>query len=295
MKESTRLRLEEELKSGQYCYSANFRNPKYIDQLFEIYLEEEVDNVDQFLDTFNVKSCRDLEFYQFVMQNIDYFKINNFVLRQHGSKSAEDLVAYDTAFAINRHTRHLQKFEIRNRKKFVNIASEVTRDGYLLDVGGGGDLPVSSLLFADKLGEISAMDNFMSYWKNLGFLKKMNVQAKSEYFSDETDITAYDRLVGQRPCSAIIPIVKKCANSDDKEYFIEMCDCASPRKGMMGFVEYLKEKDGRLKSIMVKYVHGGRVFLANDVTDATSSDTIYITNSDKHVDDILATVVDYTI
>ena len=293
MKESTKNRLMDELRSGQYCYNASARNPKYLDQLFEIYLEEEIDSASQFINTFNVSSCRDLEFYKFVLDNIDAFKINSLVLRQHASNSAEELLAYDAAFAINRHTRHLQKYDIKNRQKFVDITDAVVGDGRLLDVGSGGELPLSSLLFARDRGKITSMDNFCLYWRSLGFLKKIGVDAKSEYLTDETDLSAYDVIVGQRPCSAINPIVTKCANSDEKEYFIEMCDCASPKGGMEGFVNYLKEKDERLKSIMLKKIDRNTfIYGVNNVSGATSTHTVYITNSEKHPDDILEIVAE---
>lgn len=293
MKNSTRLLLERELQSGMYRYNVGINPVKTISQLFEIYLEEEINSVTHLLETFESKSLNELDFYKFVLDHVEDFGIDSSVIKDYCAIDARNLLINEMGSAIHLRTRYLNKYMLRDKQKFVNIANNIVRPGKLLDVGSGAEFPVSSILFAKERGSVSSMDKFETYWKSLGFLKKLGVEAKSEYFGDKTDVSPYDIIVGQKPCSAINHIVNKCADSDKKEYFIEMCDCESPRNGMEGFVEYLKEKDSRLQSIVVKPTDNSKkIYLPNVMSGITGRDIVYITNSDKNINDLVEIVMD---
>lgn len=292
MKNSTKQLLESELQSGMYRFNVGIRPIKSISQLFEMYLEEEMDSVDQLLETYRSRNLRESDFYKFVIEHFEDFQIDSSVLKTYCTSNAMSILSNELSNAMYRRTKYLGMFLMKDKKDFVKLTNKIVRPGHLLDVGSGTEMPVSSLLFARDRGCIASMDKFKTNWTDLGFLKKMGIDAKSEYFSDETDCSSYDVIVGQSPCSAISHIVNKCANSDEKEYFIRMCDCASPRNGMEGFVEYLKEKDSRLQSIMIKSTDSGKIYLPNNVSGATGRDTVYISNTDKHIDDLMEIVIE---
>ena len=65
------------------------------------------------------------------------------------------------------------------------------------------------------------------FYLSLQALKNMNVKGITEYFTNETDTSDYDLIVGRAPCSAIKPIVVACKKSN-KPYIILLCDCALP-------------------------------------------------------------------
>lgn len=303
MKENTRLRLEEELRNGKYLYNYDILNsPDFLEffegngtlrRLFEIYLEEEIDDVDTFFKIFTNKSGREIDFYHFIMSHIDDFQISKKYLEEVDT-TPEEVLSHDAIMASKKVIGALPKGYVRNKQKFVNIAKSIIRSGRMLEVGSGTDIPVSSMLFAKELGEISSMDKFHNHWSCLDFFKKLKINAIDGFFTNDTDIKNYDVIVGQHPCDAIIPIVEKLGNSDEKEYFIEMCDCASPSGGMSGFLMYLKNKDKRLQSVLVKNNHLTKQYeyYLNSLPFMSYSDTLYITNAAMHPDDILAKVVE---
>lgn len=303
MKIETQKRLEEELKSGKYCYETlkslsylDFLKKKDVNRLFEIYLQEEIDSVDELFEAFTHKHIEKLEFYQFVMSHIDDFKISSEVLTEQAIETPEQLLRNDVARATGKIISTLfMKGFIDGKQKFVDMAKAITRNGRVLEVGSGTSLPISSLLFARDLGEVASMDHFNNNWDSLDFFKKLNVNAISEYFTKDTNIEDYDTIVGQHPCDAIIPIVERLANSDERDYFIDMCDCAAPSGGLNEFVAYLSGKDSRLQSVAIKRQPLTRKYEyhLNGVPDnCLSSDTVYITNSTMHPDDILAKVIE---
>lgn len=291
MKLSTEEKLYKEIDSGEYDFTLPLNKMKSLSFLLDIYLSEEFDDVDSFFDYFIRYDTRDLEFYTYLMENIDKFNITPKVLQASGRDSAKDLLSMDIMCELRKITRNCDKFTLRDRKRFTNIVENIFNGKNLLDIGSGRDLPVSSLFFARDLGKVSSMDEFRWYWKTTNFFKKMNIDIKDEFFFENTDISPYNTLVGQAPCTAIIPVVKRCANSEGKEYFIELCDCCSPRNGMEGLVDYLKEKDKNLKCLVIKRDRSSnKEYCVRKDEMLGEGDIVYATNSSMPENDLLEIV-----
>ena len=291
MKKTTEIILDRELRSGKYYYGDNSGVGLKFDELFTKYIMSEFDSVDDFYKAFNVSSVRDCEFYKFVFGYTNEFGISKKALKESGYDSPELLVGQDLAMVLRGVI--INNRGLKNIEKFVNMALGVTSGGMLLDVGSGTIMPDSSLVFAKNLGEVYSMDKF--YLDDLNRFEKLGVHLLNEYFDNNTDISRFDRIVTKAGCTAIKPIVEQCANQDSKEYFIEMCDCCSPRNGLTGFVEYLKEKDKSLRHFVVRQEYDmenywykkEKQFFINKVGELVKGeDTVYVTNSSKHNDDI---------
>jgi len=300
MKEKTKARLEMELKSGNYSYEVKnprdfmeFIRRKKVSDLFEIYLCEEFDNVDDFFATFTHKSGSDLEFYRFIMSHVDDFEISDKVLKENGFEKPEFLLHRDTVNAVSKAISTIYiPGEISEKQKFVDMAKSLTRKGKVLEVGSGVILPVTSLQFARDLGEVTSMDKFSDRWTSLDFFRKMKINPIEGYFTMDTPIGDYDTIVGQEACSAIIPIVNRLGNSDNQDYFLQVCDCGCPNQGSLyDFLNYLKSKDKRLKSVATKSEPGtNKIIYTTDGSPTHKIDRLFVTNSSMHQDDVLEKV-----
>ena len=56
----------------------------------------------------------------------------------------------------------------------------------------------------------------------------MGIESHNKFFTDSTDVSSFDALVGRHPCSAILYMVRASAK-ENKPYIIELCDCEIPR------------------------------------------------------------------
>lgn len=111
------------------------------------------------------------------------------------------------------------------QQQFAEIVSELSGTNVtILDVGAG-DIPYSSILLGDTKTSVSAMDRKFEFSPET--LQRLNVDTKRQYFTEGTDLSQYDLVVGQRPCSAIEKMVKECVKQN-KPYFIELCNCHIP-------------------------------------------------------------------
>lgn len=110
------------------------------------------------------------------------------------------------------------KFIQRCYTKLIESISD--KNTKLLDVGAGM-VPLSSILMADDGMQVSTMDKLIT---PEGLLDNYNLKGYSEYFTSDTDISKYDVVVGNRPCSAIPKIVENCARQN-KGYLISLCGC----------------------------------------------------------------------
>ena len=105
----------------------------------------------------------------------------------------------------------------------VNKASS-NKDIHVLDVGPG-NMAYSSVLLGRDYAEVSAMDR--EFRVSDIALKKLNVNAREEFFKKSTNIKKYDMVVGCMPCGAIDKIVYLCAKNN-KPYLIKTCTCEMP-------------------------------------------------------------------
>ena len=111
---------------------------------------------------------------------------------------------------------------LNSQVKFVKIANVLysPQNSKILDVGPGA-FPITSYLFTDIYDDVHAMDKFLL---SDDFLKSQNITPHSEFFTQLTDVSDYDYIVGKRPCSAIENIVTNSAKAN-KPYLIELCGC----------------------------------------------------------------------
>ena len=98
-----------------------------------------------------------------------------------------------------------------------------TKD-HILDVGAG-EMAGSSILLAKTYNQVSSMDDCFRISDTS--LKKMGVEPHNKYFTEFTDISRFDAVVGRHPCSAIIDMVRSSAKAG-KPYIIELCECEMP-------------------------------------------------------------------
>jgi len=108
-------------------------------------------------------------------------------------------------------------------------------NAHILDVGPG-KMPYSSLTMAQEAKKVTAMDKEFIF--TIESLKAMNVDALEYYFTETTPVADYDFIVGRCPCSAIGHIVSQCY-TQNKPYFIELCNCNVPNRKT-----YLRDNNG---------------------------------------------------
>ena len=135
-----------------------------------------------------------------------------------------------------------------SQQQFADIVSKISGTNVsILDVGAG-DIPYSSILLADEKSAVATMDRKFEFGPDV--LERLNVDTKMQYFTEGTDISKYDLVVGQRPCSAIEKMVKECVKQN-KPYFIELCNCHIPPSKTPGkpavWTEILPEIDSYVR------------------------------------------------
>ena len=239
MKESTRQKLLEEIskpKGDRYFYQV-------ADDLFRVYINNEFDNISHITDILHN------ELVYFVKENRDKFEFGKDSFAWAGFitellKSLNYIDCYKTTWF---------KVALRENEVFAKIVLGVldkngTTGESVLEVGGG-KIPYSSMLIADKKPYIHTMDNLLLA---NDCLARVNVIGHNEMFGRDSEITSYDMVVGQRACSAIENIVIRSV-FEKKGYVLELCDCHSPDKSVEGYFEYLKslDKDIHLQEVVL--------------------------------------------
>jgi len=295
MKQTTKEILQQGLESGLYAYDVEKSNYSMLSRLYVKYLEEEVDSVDRLIHMVSTENENYRELTDFLLSNAESFKISKEILELRHETNPTKVLERDIIKTVFQY--RIYQMALKNAQKFVNITSGVITGSRLLEVGSGAQMPISTLLFSKTFQGMGTMDKFSTYWSSRKMFQNLGINTINEYFDNNTDINQYDILVGSAPCSAITPMVEQCAKKEnsDKEYFIQMCSCYSPRNGLTGFVEYLKEKDNRLKCFVFRPSYEDIIkkefFIAND-EELYEWDNVYITNSSKHQDDIMSVIHD---
>ena len=120
--------------------------------------------------------------------------------------------------------RHISRSDnVNSTYEFVRLAETLYDDksATILDVGAGG-IPLSSFLFTTSFDEVYSMDKFLL---SEDYISAQGVHPINAFFKSDTNISAYDYIVGKCPCSAIPHIVKNSVK-ENKPYFLELCDCS---------------------------------------------------------------------
>jgi len=158
------------------------------------------------------------KFNAFVRENI------NLIRREDGFTTNERLIRLLEG-KVKILENKLKTFCGLTQQQFAEIITDlVGKENKILDVGAG-DFPYSSILLGENFQNVSSMDS--KFELSPETLARLNVSTKEEYFSTNTDLSGYDVIVGQRPCSAIAHMVTECAKQN-KPYFIELCNCHIP-------------------------------------------------------------------
>lgn len=185
-------------------------------------------------------------FMYFVYDNIDYFNLtrdNEGNILPEEKKSVTSMARYLSLHLESLYSKHFEDRR-REQEQFVEKVEKIVGYGpsNILEVGSGS-IPYSSILLAHDLGKISSMDEFVVSDESL---QSFNITPHNHYFTEKDTISEYDIVIGQKPCSAIAEIVRKC-EKENKPYFLQLCQCNSPTNDINGWKRYLRALDHRIK------------------------------------------------
>lgn len=166
----------------------------------------------------DIKTKEDLltapdRFKQFVLNNANLITVH------------EDIRGAMVLSSLNKTVTSLKSkirsaFRISNTE-FAEIVKQLTSpNSKILDVGSG-DIPASSIIIAETLGQATSMDTAINLPETT--LERLGVEPKKQLFDKSTSVKGYDMVVGKYPCSAIVPIVTNCAK-DGVPYIIKLCN-----------------------------------------------------------------------
>ncbi len=202
------------LKNFIKTHNINSCNGFYIKDLYRLFMDHYVFNIDSFLDSPD-------KFLEFCKQNIALFRNTENHLPQ---ERIEKLISS----YINDIHQYICNEKLNKHISYVNIVKEISPFGSktkLLDVGPGR-IPYSSMLLAKDFEKIKSMDSV--YYPSITTLNKLGIDATLGYFSKDTDLENIDLVVGQAPCTAIKAIAESCSRTKTP-YFIETCGCCVPK------------------------------------------------------------------
>lgn len=193
-----------QLVKSQPYNSQNFN----LDNLFRAYSSEQIFSIEDFAKVPD-------EFAQLVMSIKDCY---SFERPEDRLDFERDFSGYTTMLKNIFKPRHFIRED-----KYTLAVKELApskQQTKILEVGSG-QVPHSSIILAKECKNVSSMDKFIM---SPTCLERLGVQAIHGYFNSSTDVSDFDFVVGQRPCSAIESMVATC-QQDNKPYFIELCDC----------------------------------------------------------------------
>ena len=196
------------------------RNQGLCDDLYDLFKEFSKTEVECFEDFKNLPE----KFGKFVISCSD-------LLGKFGECVPQDKLiraAFLVKRMINNHIN--DRINSFDQQSFVWLVEDLLGSTHksVLDVGPGL-IPYSSILFGKDFDKVDAMDKY--FWVSDEALKKLNVNAHSNYLTKDTSVDDIDIIVGRMPCSAIDTIVY-LSTKYDKKYFIQTCDCEMPSPDM---------------------------------------------------------------
>lgn len=194
-------------------------------------------------------------FMYFVYNNIDCFDLTRDKdgnISPEEKKSVTSMARYLSLHLESLYNKHYHD-QRREQEKFVEMVEKIVGNNKIniLEVGSGS-VPYSSILLANDLDGISSMDEFLVSDESL---KSFNINPLNRYFTEKDSVSDYDLIIGQKPCSAIAEIVKKCGK-ENKPYFLQLCQCNSPTNDLTGWKDYLTALDHKIRfSIRCNYAY----------------------------------------
>lgn len=231
--------LKSELQSHRYGVTGEYG----VERLFKIFSTEEIYDVEDVVE----------KYYEFLVvlrqlrQYAPYMSDKEFAVFE--SLAANNLVSYPShiGYLVDRGIEDPDKLadEYYSSMKFVDRVNSITghnRDFKILDVGAGA-VPYSSLILSDTYDKVTAMDKFVLSEE---CIRRFGISARDEFLTEKTSLANYDFIVGNRPCEGIPKVVEACADQK-KPYFLVLCACDAPGHALIGWQDYLRKIDGKIK------------------------------------------------
>lgn len=237
MKTLTYMNLKKELQNHEYGFFGKYT----IEHLFKVYTSTEITCYNDF---FHIGKT---EFREFVEENISDFKGLN--KDTSGNISKEDLRAvkqlaqHVSSYLGIVNSKYMDYYR-RGQEEYVKLVEHYlgTYKPKTLEVGSG-KVPYSSMMLARDLNEITSMDRFVVSDETL---KCMDINPIDDYFSPGTNVSEFDFVTGNKPCSAIEPLVSSCVFAK-KPYLIKLCPCDAPNQKLENWSAVLKKYDKNIK------------------------------------------------
>lgn len=228
---STYMFLKNYIKNHSYGKDRDYS----LFEIFKKYADKEIKEISDIVD-------RGQDFIRFIKKN------QKKLLKEaslYGCETFEDDFI-DVDYALNLFSKPNRSEENYAFAELINYFTGV--NDKILDVGAGA-IPYSSILLAKKDKDVTAMDKLMF---SEALLKKFGVGANDGLFEEDTDISGFDYVVGNRPCGAIGQMVENC-KQQNKAYIINLCHCEVGKYARkMGirtdnWFDILPEIDGKIK------------------------------------------------
>lgn len=240
MKNSTKDIIISELKS--HAYSADEWEEYSLSGLFNKYLNGEVETSEDLTHGMS-------EFVEFVLDKFDDMDKSEL----EGYKDAEKYAYLKSD--LQSLTKDFLPFDTKNSTIYLEeqvrfagiVGAFVDPKTKILDVGAG-KIPMSSIILAESRdGNVVAMDKSIILPDDV--MERLGVETRREMFTENTQLDDIGIIVGNKPCSAIEPIVK-IASRSGMDYIIKLCDCYAPngeKGGVESWQETLRTLDPRIK------------------------------------------------
>lgn len=237
MKALTYINLKNELKNHDYGFYGKYT----IEHLFKVYTTTEITNYGDF---FNISKT---DFREFVEENIGDFagitRDSNGKISNEDFRVVKQLAQQISAYLGVINSKHMDYYR-RGQEDYVRLVEHYLGNykPNTLEVGSG-KIPYSSILLARILGGITSMDKFVVSDETL---RSIDINPEDSYFKAGTDVSEYDFVTGNKPCSAIEPIVSSCVVAK-KPYIIKLCPCDAPNQKLENWPRILKKYDKHIK------------------------------------------------
>lgn len=233
-----------------------------------------INNIFKFYSSFAIKSLE------------DFSKIS----KEFGQvlDSLQDCMVFENKYDKEDFERDARRFPFLLKKEF-EPTSALIDDEYTLAVKelapckeqtkllevGSGQVPHSSIIFSKSMDNVSSLDNFLLSQTALSNIGITGIDGR---FDSKTQVSQYDFVVGQRPCSAIENMVIN-ASRENKPYFIELCSCnldsIARRDGIYrNWQQILPEYDSHVKFV-------GEYAFNVDATEQQVSNLLYQIRSEQ--------------
>ena len=250
MKLSTKSTLSKTIKNGIFGDVRQGKKVYDIGTLFKLYSLHEIKDLDKIRENWNEFSTFVLKHKASILNSAKLEAINYRGIKSKNRSALENKINAQLFILMSKIKHYSSVENFKNKKIFSGIVGEIIKgtNSCLLDVGSG-PIPDTSFKLTETAKKVFAMDDFIIALK---LISDRGVEPIEQMFSNSTNVSNYDIVVGKSPCSAIAPIVKVCSKTNTP-YFLELCSCDLENQRMKNgqvpnsWKEYLPELDGNIK------------------------------------------------